>query len=219
MRTAVRTSRTIVEGPLGALETVVEAPDAPLPDAVIVICHPHPLYHGTMTNKVVHTLSRAVTSLGRPAVRFNFRGVGASAGEYGGAIGEVEDLHAVVAWARAEWPAAELWLAGFSFGGYIALTAATAIAPACLITVAPSIERFDVSAFIPPSCPWLVIHGDKDEVVDCQVVADWAAGLEPPPAFRRMPDTDHFFHGRLTRLRETATTFLSERAPACREAI
>jgi len=215
VNSAVKAIPTMVPGPSGVLETVIEGPEAPSADAVAVICHPHPLYHGTMNNKVVHTLSRGVANLDRPAVRFNFRGVGASAGEYGGAIGEIQDLHAVVAWVRTRWPAAELWIAGFSFGGYIALSAATALAPACLITVAPSIQRFDVSAFTPPSCPWLVVHGDKDEIVDCQVVADWAASLEPAPAFRRMPDTDHFFHGRLVRLRETAMDFLREQAPAC----
>jgi alpha/beta superfamily hydrolase len=206
-------------GPQGNLEGVVDGPVAAATDAVAVICHPHPLYHGTMNNKVVHTLARAVAGLGRPAVRFNFRGVGASAGEYGEAQGEIQDLLAVVAWARDRWPAAELWLAGFSFGGYVALSAAAMAAPGCLITVAPSIQRFDMSAFERPRCPWLVIHGGDDEVVDSQAVADWAAGLEPPPDFRLMPETDHFFHGRLVALRETAQDFLSAHAPACREAI
>lgn len=209
----------MVPGPSGPLETVIEAPPAPVTDAFAVICHPHPLYHGTMNNKIVHTLSRGVAGLGRPAVRFNFRGVGGSAGEYGGAIGEAADLRAVIEWARARWPAAELWLAGFSFGGYIALSTAATVAPACLITVAPSIQRFDVSDFRPPDCPWLVVHGVDDEIVDFRAVADWAAGLRPAPTFRAMQDTDHFFHGRLVRLRETAIAFLSEQAPACREAI
>ena len=87
--------------------------------------------------------------------------------------------------------------------------------PHSRITGLPYCDFHARRAFTPPSCPWLVVHGDKDEIVDCQVVADWAASLEPAPAFRRMPDTDHFFHGRLVRLRETAMDFLREQAPAC----
>jgi alpha/beta superfamily hydrolase len=206
-------------GPAGDLEGVVENTDAALTDAVAVICHPHPLYHGTMNNKVVHTLARAVAGLGRPAVRFNFRGVGASTGEYGEGRGEIQDLLAVAAWARERWPGAELWLAGFSFGGYVTLSGAATVEPACLITVAPAIQRFDMSAVELPHCPWLVVHGAADEVVDAQAVAAWVAGLAPAPVFRLMPDTDHFFHGRLVQLRGIAQEFLGAHAPASQEAI
>ena len=133
-----------VDGPVGKLETLVESPDNPA--GIAVICHPHPLYHGTMKNKVVHTLARVFIDVGYVAVRFNFRGVGNSDGEYAEAIGETDDLLAVVKWARERWPVKPLWMAGFSFGAFVALTASTRDEPAGLVTVAVPVQRFDVGS-------------------------------------------------------------------------
>jgi hypothetical protein len=211
----IEASPVTIAGPVGKLEAVVEAPALLLTDAMAVVCHPHPVYHGTMNNKVVHTLARAVNLLGRPAIRFNFRGVGASDGEYGGGDGESEDALAVIRWARETWPAAELWLAGFSFGAFVALRASSRADPACMVTVAPPIRRFAVADQPRPACPWLVVQGSRDELVDSGEVAAWAAGLRPAPRVELMDDTDHFFHGRLTQLRETVKSFLLSQAPAC----
>ncbi len=204
-----------IAGPAGRLEALVEIPPVVHSDAVAVICHPHPVYHGTMNNKVVHTISRAINRLERPAVRFNFRGVGESQGEYAQGDGETEDARAVIEWARERWPAAEIWLAGFSFGGFVALRSAARARPACLITIAPPIQRFAVAELPRPSCPWLIVQGDRDELVDSRRVLEWAAGLRPAANVELMEDTDHFFHGRLTRLRETIMGFLRSSAPAC----
>ena len=145
----------------------------------------------------------------RSSIRFNFRGVGESAGGYADGIGETEDALAVVAWARSR------WLAGFSFGSFVALRATADALPACLITVAPPIRRFPVADQPRPACPWLVVQGKEDELVDWRGVSDWAARIRPRPELLLMPDTDHLFHGRLTRLREAVTRFLLARAPAC----
>jgi len=204
-----------VAGPAGTLEALIEAPHDAYTDAVAIVCHPHPLYHGTMNNKVVHTITRAVNLLHRPAIRFNFRGVGESSGEYTGGEGETEDALAVIRWARNNWPSAELWLAGFSFGAFIALRCASRASPACLITVAPPIHRFAVAEEPRPGCPWLIVHGDSDELVDCGRVSAWSAELRPPPTVEILENTDHYFHGRLTRLREIVHGFLSSQAPAC----
>lgn len=204
-----------IAGPAGRLEAAVEIPAAAHSDAVGVICHPHPVYHGTMNNKVVHTVSRAVNRLNRPAVRFNFRGVGESQGQYADGHGETDDTLAVIEWARDRWPAAEIWLAGFSFGAFVALRSAASAKPACLITIAPPIQRFAVADLPHPSCPWLIVQGDRDELVDSRSVSSWARGLRPPATVEVMEDTDHFFHGRLTRLRETIMGFLYSQAPAC----
>jgi alpha/beta superfamily hydrolase len=206
-----------IPGPAGRLEAVVEIPAVVHSDAVGVICHPHPVYHGTMNNKVVHTVSRAVNRLDRPAVRFNFRGVGESQGEYAHGEGETEDAGAVIEWARERWPAAEIWLAGFSFGAFVALRSAARTRPACLITIAPPIQRFDLADLPRPPCPWLIVQGDRDELVDSRRVLDWASGLRPAAVVELMEDTDHFFHGRLTRLREIITGFLRSSAPACED--
>lgn len=215
--TRVETSNVSIDGPAGRLEGVVETPPTTYSDAVGVVCHPHPLYHGTMNNKVVHTIARAVNLLGRPAVRFNFRGVGASQGAYAEGEGEAQDALAVIEWARYQWPAAELWLAGFSFGGFVALKCASQAAPACLITVAPPIHRFSVADIQGPSCPWLIVQGEEDELVPSDAVADWASGIRPSPQLELMEETDHFFHGRLTRLRDVVQNFLRSRAPACED--
>jgi alpha/beta superfamily hydrolase len=204
-----------VEGPAGRLQAILESPPDAHADAVAVICHPHPLYHGTMNNKVVHTLARAVNSLRRPAVRFNFRGVGESAGEYAEGIGETEDAMAMITWARTRWPAAELWLAGFSFGSFVALRASAEAMPACIVTVAPPIRRFPVARQPRPACPWLIVQGEEDELVDALEVSRWAERIRPRPELLLMPDTDHLFHGRLTLLREAVARFLLARAPAC----
>ncbi len=213
----VESRDALIDGPAGRLEATVEQGDEAHTDAVAVICHPHPLYHGTMNNKVVHTLCRAVNRLNRPAVRFNFRGVGASQGGYDEGEGEIEDVLAVVGWARERWPAAELWLGGFSFGAIVALRGAARAGPACLMTVAPPIHRFDVSSLSRPSCPWLIVQGERDELVDSRQVAAWASGILPEPQLELMADTDHFFHGRLSRLREAVEGFLRSRAPACED--
>ena len=203
-----------IAGPAGRIEAVVDHPNRETAAAMAIICHPHPLYHGTMTNKVVHTLARATVQLGQPAVRFNFRGVGRSEGGYGEGAGEAMDARAVVDWSRARWPDADLWLAGFSFGAFVALSIAADVAPERLLTVAPPLHRFDMGALALPRCPWLIIQGEDDELVDAAAVEAWAATLDPAPNLRLLPDTDHFFHGRLTVLREVATEFLE---PAARE--
>jgi hypothetical protein len=173
------------------------------------VCHPHPLYGGTMQNKVVHTLARAMQELGAPTLRFNFRGVGASAGAYDAGRGEIEDAVAVVDWARARWNCEALWLAGFSFGSAVALQAAPLVRPHALITVAPPVGRLLATTTAHPQCRWLVVQGDQDELVDFAAVQSWASGFEDPPEFAKMPGAEHFFHGRLGGLRGVVMQFLS----------
>jgi hypothetical protein len=203
-----------IAGPAGPLEALLEEPDPVNADAFAIVCHPHPLHHGTMSNKVVHTVVRAANLTGRPAVRFNFRGVGKSAGHHDNGDGETEDLLAVIDWGRQRWPGARLWLAGFSFGSYVALQAAQGAKPDRLVLVAPPVTRFDISEQPSPHCPWLVIHGENDELVDFRAVASWARQLSPQVTLKLMAHTDHFFHGRLQTLRETVVEFLSEKSNA-----
>jgi len=199
-----------IDGPAGPLEARIEEP-APgeAPATVGVVCHPHPLYGGTMQNKVVHTLARAMQELGAPTVRFNFRGVGGSAGTYDGGAGELEDALAVCDWARRRWRCDALWLAGFSFGSAVALPAAGSVRPRALVTVAPPVGRIIVAPVARPSCPWLVVQGDRDELVDVVQVREWVAGYAPPPQLLVLPGAEHFFHGRLGELRAAAIEFLS----------
>ncbi|HEY6453143.1 MAG TPA: alpha/beta fold hydrolase [Steroidobacteraceae bacterium] len=194
-------------GPGGVLQALLEDPHAAMPPGQVVsgfgvVCHPHPLYGGTMINKVVHTLARALQEQGLPTLRFNYRGVEQSEGQYDGGRGETADALAVIAWGRERWPQASLTLAGFSFGAMIALRAAPAARPARLITVAPPVTHEEFGAIQTPSCPWLIVQGEADEVVDHRQVAAFAARFSPPPVLRLLPGVDHFFNGRLAELRE-----------------
>jgi alpha/beta superfamily hydrolase len=207
LRRAPRTELVSIAGPAGALECVVEEPvtDAdhrvPGPQRFAVICHPHPLYGGTLANKVVHTLARTFQELGIATLRFNFRGVGHSAGSHDEGRGETDDALAIVGWGRGRWPGRELWLGGFSFGAYVAARAAARARPRRLVTVAPPVARFDFATLPDPNCPWLIVQGDADELVDVNDVRAWVAARAPAPDLLVLPGVDHFFHGRLHELR------------------
>jgi uncharacterized protein len=193
--------RLSITGPAGALQAVAEGPLQPAPDYAVV-CHPHPLFGGTMDNKVVTTLARALHAAGIPTLRFNFRGVAQSEGAFDEGVGEAADAAAVAAYGAARWPGRRLVLAGFSFGAYVALRLAQQRELSRLITVAPPVERFDFSGLAAPACPWLLVQGDADDVVDPHRVLAWAQTLEPPPRLLIMPGAGHFFHGHLSVLRD-----------------
>jgi len=191
-------------GPAGALEVCVDPPEAPARPLVAIVCHPLPTEGGTMHNKVVTMTARALRESGATTVRFNFRGTGASEGEFDHGVGEADDLRAVAAWVRDQYPESQLWLAGFSFGAYVSLKCASELAPGMVISIAPPAGRWDFSEIQPPDCPWLVIQGEEDEIVDPQAVYAWIDSLKQlrqPPELVRMPDTSHFFHRRLIDLR------------------
>lgn len=205
--------RIEIAGPAGRIEALVEVPASTTPvRAFGVVCHPHPLFGGSMTNKVVHTVARAWNELGVPTLRFNFRGVGASDGQYDDGRGELQDALAVIEHGRSRWPDAALWLGGFSFGAFVALRAAAitpAVARGCVVTVAPPYGRWDFSGVVAPPCPWLIVQGDADELVDATAVAGWAQQQSPPPRFVLLPGAEHFFHGRLHDLRAALFEFAS----------
>jgi alpha/beta superfamily hydrolase len=193
--------RVFIEGPAGALEAVVEE-TAAAGSSYAVVCHPHSLFGGTMDNKVVTTVARALHETGIPTLRFNFRGVGASAGAFDEGMGETADADAVAAWGAERWPGRTLVIAGFSFGAYVALRLALQRVPRHLITVAPALERFNAFGMAVPRCPWLVVQGDADDVVDPGAVINWVNGLDPKPRLVVLPGVGHFFHGRLHELRD-----------------
>jgi alpha/beta superfamily hydrolase len=208
-----RAERLTLSGPAGGLEALIEMPPAGEADSGActrfgVVCHPHPLYGGTLDNKVVYTLARAFVELGVPAIRFNFRGVGRSAGSYDEGLGETADGLAAVAYGRQRWPGASLWLAGFSFGGAVALRAAAQAEPERLLAVAPAITRVSMEGVGSPSCPWLLVQGDADDVIAPAAVLDWAGRQFNPPTVRVLSGGGHFFHGRLHELREVIIDFL-----------
>ncbi len=195
-----QTQKRLIAGPAGVIECAIDEPtQGHTVRGVVVICHPNPTQGGTMDNKVVQTLARAFVQLGYRAVRFNFRGIGASEGGWDEGRGEVGDALAVVAAFRD--PSLPLALSGFSFGGYVASRAAQRLpaeAPAeRLALVGPATSRFD-TAPVPPDT--LVIHGEADDVVPLASVLDWARPQSLPVTV--VPGVGHFFHGKLPLLKD-----------------
>jgi alpha/beta superfamily hydrolase len=199
----------VIPGPAGPLEALLEIPEGASSASVAVVCHPHPQHGGTMQNKVVHMLARTFQEQGVPTIRFNYRGVGNSAGEYDEGRGETDDAVAALDFAAARWPGAALWLGGFSFGGAVAFRAATRRPVARLVMAAPAVQRVDAADLAQiPSCPWILVQGDQDEVIAPALVSEWVAALPRKPHFVMLPGVGHFFHGRLDDLRSTVRTWL-----------
>jgi alpha/beta superfamily hydrolase len=206
-------------GPAGKLECEAKPGDAEhRRNAVAVICHPLSTDGGTMHNKVVTMVERALRESGVDTVIFNFRSVGASEGLFDHGIGEGDDLAAVVAWVRRVRPDAALWLAGFSFGSYVTLRNAVRLGAGALISIAPPAagRGWDFSQVELPACPWLVVMGDADEIVEPQAVYDWIDGLpeDRRPHLVRMEETSHFFHRRLMDLRGAIKNAVKQWPPA-----
>ena len=185
-----------IPGPAGTLEVVVHIPDV-APRAIAVIAHPLPTMGGTMENKIVTTLAKTFAELGFAALRFNFRGVGASSGEFDEGIGEVEDALTVTRYAMSEYGDLPLILSGFSFGGYVQARAAQQLPPHQLVLIAPAVTRYPM-----PPVPHntLLVHGELDEVVSLADVMQWARPQRLPIVV--LPGAVHFFHGRLEQLKE-----------------
>jgi hypothetical protein len=189
------TRRELVPGPAGRIECAVDAPQGE-PRGVALVAHPHPLYGGTLDNKVVQTLARALLELGYESWRPNFRGVGESAGAHDEGRGEVEDLATVLAHAQARAGAAPPVLAGFSFGAAMQARLAARIKAVRVVLVGIAVNHFEAPA-VPPGS--LVIHGEKDDTVPLAEVFAWAEPQELPVVV--LPGADHFFHRRLHLLR------------------
>jgi alpha/beta superfamily hydrolase len=194
--------RLTIRGPAGILEAIAHEAEGAAQPLYGIVCHPHPVYGGTMDNKVVYTVARALQTAGVATLRFNFRGVGESEGTYDEGAGETQDAAALADFGALRWPNRRLVLAGFSFGAFVALRLALSRDTARLITVAPPVGRFDFSRLRAPACPWLVVQGDADDVVDPRAVIDWVQRQDPVPDLRVVPGVGHFFHGHLAELRD-----------------
>lgn len=206
-----QTERLTLAGGAGVIEALRDAPqlaDGQAPKGVAIIAHPHPLFGGTMDNKVVQTLARAFVQCGYTAVRFNFRGVGASAGEHDAGIGEAQDMLAVVQQVAPEGPIA---LAGFSFGAFVTSHALAQLWPEGrvqkTVLVGTAASRFNVAP-IPADAheQTLVIHGEADDTVELSSVMDWARPQILPVTV--IPQVGHFFHGQLPLLKSLVVRHL-----------
>ncbi len=190
-----------IDGPAGILQALYQ-PAADPQAALAVIAHPHPLGGGSMQNKVVSTLMRGYRDLGMHVLRFNFRGVGASEGQHDHGRGEQEDLDRVVQVAQQRLQPSALYVAGFSFGSYVAAAWASRYAtPVPLLLVAPPVDNYPMKTLQLPDPTW-VIQGDQDELVAVDSVRHWVQHQPSIRFYRELPGCSHFFHGRLTELTE-----------------
>ena len=202
------------QGPVGLLEGLQDEPVEGAFKGVAVIAHPHPLFGGTMQNKVVQTLAKAFVQNGWRAIRFNFRGVGDSAGVYDEGRGELDDMLSVIAQTQSQHPGAEssgLALAGFSFGAYVTSHVAAKLAPTGqlqkLVLVGTAASRFQVAPVLPElHDKTLVVHGEVDDTVPLASVMDWARPQSLPVTV--IPGVEHFFHGQLPLLRSLVSRHL-----------
>jgi len=206
----IRETAVFIDGPQGPLEALyLDTADA---TGIALICHPNPVQGGTMLNKVVSTLQRTARDAGMLTLRFNYRGVGASAGSHDMGSGEVDDAWAVARWLRAKHPELPLTILGFSFGGFVAATLAGRLeaegeAVQQLFMVAPAVMR--ITERLPQQATLTVIQPDADEVVDPQLVYDWSDKLERPHELLKVAECGHFFHGKLTDLKNLLLPRLS----------
>lgn len=198
-------SQLLLPGEAGNIELLVDVPRVPALGITAIICHPHPLMGGTMHNKVVTTMARTLRDSGINTISFNFRGVGQSEGKHDYGRGESADLQTIAAWLRQVRPADRLWLAGFSFGSLVALQTAKRLAIRLLIAIAPPVHYPEFATLSAPECPWILIQGEEDEVVNPAQVYEWVKNQQNQPEMIRMAAAGHFFHGHLIELKAQLT--------------
>lgn len=207
-------SKRLIAGQAGAIEVAVHISEGQTPIAVAVVAHPHPLFGGSMDNKVVTTMARALFDAGAATYRFNFRGIGKTEGVHDDGRGETEDLLTVAAHASAAHPSLPLWLAGFSFGAAVTLAASEQVTCEEMILVAPGFSRMShwQNVKIGGTAPelTLLIHGEKDDTVPLSDSLNWARPRDI--AVVVVPEADHFFHQRLHILRRIIARWMAQHA-------
>ena len=208
----MRETPVVIDGPVGQLEALYL--DNEQPRGIALICHPNPVQGGTMLNKVVSTLQRTARDAGLITLRFNYRGVGASEGSHDMGTGEVDDAQAAAEWLRAKHPELPLTLFGFSFGGFVAASLGGRLEAQGeqlkhLFMVAAAVTRLNGYDLLPVNCPLTLIQPETDEVIDPQAVYDWSDKLDRPHELLKVAECGHFFHGKLTDLKDLILPRLS----------
>jgi alpha/beta superfamily hydrolase len=184
-----------IPGPVGQLEALVDMP-AGVPRAAVVFAHPLPIKGGTMHTKVVFQAAKALTRIGCVVLRFNFRGVGRSAGAWDNGRGEIDDFRAAVDFLSGRYPDLEMWAAGFSFGSYIAMTSGADDDRVCaLIGIAPPVNRYEYASVKLSTKPKFIVHGESDELIPLKAVREFYARLQDPKEFVEIDRANHLFDG------------------------
>ncbi len=200
---------TFFEGPAGRIEGILREAAPPVNRAAIV-CHPHPLFGGTMHNKVVFRLARVFQEAGFAVLRFNFRGTGRSEGAHDAGRGEQDDLRAAITFIEQKYEGAEIWLAGFSFGSAVMLRAACSDAGIrALLAAGAPVSKYDFSPLVHCDRPKLFVQGALDEYGPPAVLARFVDRLDEPKTLRIIDGADHFFEGHLDELAQAVADFIA----------
>ena len=199
-----------IPGPIGPMEVLFDKP-AGAPRAAVVFAHPLPTQGGTMHTKVVFQSAKALADIGCTVLRFNFRGVGRSAGTWDDGKGELDDFRAAVDHMATAHPGVEIWAAGFSFGSYIALTAGAADPRVCaLIGIAPPVDRYNFDAALQSSKPKFVVHGERDELISLRSVREFYARMQEPKELVEIDMANHLFDGQASEVGDALRDLLTD---------
>ncbi len=199
-----------IPGPVGPLEALLDLP-ADTPRAAVVFAHPLPIKGGTMHTKVVFQAAKALTRIGCAVLRFNFRGVGRSAGAWDNGSGEMDDYRAAVDFLSSRYPDLELWAVGFSFGSYIAMTSGADDDRICaLIGIAPPVNRYEFASVKLSAKPKFIVHGESDELIPLKAVREFYARLQEPKEFVEIDRANHLFEGQASEVGDALEELLAD---------
>ena len=199
-----------IPGPVGQLEALLDSPEG-TPRRAVVFAHPLPIKGGTMHTKVVFQAAKALTRIGCVVLRFNFRGVGRSAGTWDNGRGEMDDYRAAVDFVSARYPELELWAAGFSFGSYIAMTAGADDDRMCaLVGIAPPVNRYEYASVKLSTKPKFIVHGESDELIPLKAVREFYARLQDPKELVEIDRANHLFEGQASEVGDALEELLTD---------
>jgi len=202
-----------IDGPAGRLEVLWNLP-AGTPRAVVVLAHPHPEYGGTMHTKMVYQAAKGFTRIGCAVLRFNFRGVGLSAGAFDTGAGEQEDFRAALDAAAARFPGLPLWTAGASFGAWIAATVGDADSRvSLLVAIAPPVDGYDFGMLTASEKPKFLIHGEEDELIPVRAVRELYAKIPEPKELAVVDAASHLFEGCASEVGDAIEELLADWGP------
>ncbi len=199
-----------IAGPAGSLEALLDMPDGE-PRAVAVFGHPHPLHGGTMHTKALYQAAKAMPRIGVAALRFNFRGVGRSAGVFDAGLGEKDDFRAALEFVSGRFPDLPIWAAGMSFGSWVGMTTgAEDPRVSLLLGIAPPVDRYDFDSLTTSSLPKFIIHGESDELISIKEIRKFYAQLPEPKELVTIEDADHLFDGKTLLVGEAVEDLLAD---------
>lgn len=199
-----------IPGPLGPLEALLDVPEG-TPRAAVVFAHPLPTHGGTMHTKVVFQAGKALSRIGCVVLRFNFRGVGRSAGAWDNGRGEMDDFRAAIDFLSGRYPDLEMWAAGFSFGSYIAMTTGAEDDRVCaLIGIAPPVNRYDYTPVMRSTKPKFIVHGESDELIPLRAVREFYARLQEPRELVEIDRANHLFEGQASEVGDALEELLAD---------